>query len=159
VATYLVVCRHMSTWLYQFWLFSFRTAKHWGRGPHHWTADLLGFDDFQEAVSNLSPNTHALANTPDDNIYSPYRVAEHVVTRAYPQPSPLCRWAIHVSYPPYEPIPEPLAGTTCDPYDESTWEAWEGSHQAASFDETLMNGLESNDFSTLRATDLPVAVP
>jgi hypothetical protein len=47
----------------------------------------------------------------------------------------------------------------CNPYDEATWRAWTRTPYAPSFEETLSNGLESNDFSTLRAADLPVAVP
>ena len=30
----------MSTWLYQFWFFPFKTVKHWGRGPRGWTESL-----------------------------------------------------------------------------------------------------------------------
>jgi hypothetical protein len=149
----------MSTWLYQFWLFSFRTAKNWGRGPRNWTSDLLGFDNFQETISNLSPNTHELASTPDGVIHSPRNVAGSAITWAYPPPSPLCRWAIHVKQEDYEPLPGPPAEVICNPSDESTWKEWEATPQALSFDETLRNGLESNDFSNLRAADLPVAVP
>ena len=159
MAAYSVAYRHMSTWLYQFWLFSFRTAKHWGRGPRNWTADLLGFDNFQEATSNLSPNTHGLTDTPDSAMHSPRDIAVSDVARAYLPPSSLCRWAIHIEQAPYEPLPESSAEATYNPYDESTWKAWEGSYKGPSFDETLTNGLESNDFSTLRASDLPVAVP
>jgi hypothetical protein len=159
VATYSVAYRHMSTWLYQFWFFSFRTAKNWGRGPRNWTADLLGFENFQETISLSSPNTHGPTGTPSGVIHSPRNVAGYAVTRAYPSPSPLCRWAIHVSPPKYNPLPDPPAGLTYDPSNESTWRAWESSSQAPSFDETLRNGLESNDFSTLRAAELPVAVP
>lgn len=149
----------MSTWLYQFWLFSFRTAKNWGRGPRSWTADLLGFDNFQETISNLSPNTHELTSTPDGVIHSPRNVAGSAVTWAYPPPSPLCRWAIHVIQEDYVPLPDQPAEVICNPSDESTWKEWEATPQAPSFDETLRNGLESNDFSNLRAADLPVAVP
>jgi hypothetical protein len=149
----------MSTWLYQFWLFSFRTAKNWGRGPRNWTADLLGFDNFQETIPNLSPNTHGLTDTPNDTMHSPRSIAASDVARAYLPPSSLCRWAIHINQAPYEPLPEPPAEETYNPYDEGTWKAWEGSYKGPSFDETLRNGLESNDFSTLRASELPIAVP
>lgn len=33
----------MFSWLYQFWFFSFITAKHWGRDPRDWTAETLNF--------------------------------------------------------------------------------------------------------------------
>jgi hypothetical protein len=149
----------MSTWLYQFWLFSFRTAKNWGRGPRNWTADLLGFHNFQETISNLSPNTHGLTSTPDGVIHSPRNVVGSAVTCAYPPSSPLCRWAIHMDQEYYEALPDPPAEAVCNPSDESNWKEWEATPQALSFDETLRSGLESNDFSNLRVADLPAAVP
>ena len=159
MATYPVAYRQMSVWLYQFWFFSFRSAKNWGRGPRNWTADLLGFENFQETISSMSPNTHGLIDTPDSTVHSPRNIALSDVTPAYLPPSPLCRWAIHIRYPQYDPLPEPLVEATYNPYDESTWRAWAGSYEGPSFDETLSNSLESNDFSSLRASDLPVAVP
>jgi hypothetical protein len=56
--------RVILTWLYQFWLFSFQTAKNWGYGPRNWTADLLRFEDYHELVSGVSPDTHGLKITP-----------------------------------------------------------------------------------------------
>ena len=49
----------MSTWMYQVWLFSFKTAKNWGRGPQNWTADILGLGVYQQrtTISNSLPST------------------------------------------------------------------------------------------------------
>ena len=57
----------LSMWMYQFWLFSFKKAKHWGRGPHDWIAGILGFDDYRQrkAISTFP------ANTPGRNMRTP----------------------------------------------------------------------------------------
>lgn len=147
----------MSTWLYQFWLFSFQTAKNWGRGPRNWTAELLRFDDFHDPISIASPNTLLLKNTLWATVGSPRNVSAN--TRVSPSPSPLCRWAIHVRLVLYQPLPGPPAEIFDNPYGEGSWRAWGNSKPSPSFEETLTNGLESNDFSTFRVSDLPVAVP
>lgn len=41
----------MTTWLYQFQFFAFKTAKFWGRGPRDWDAENLGFLGTMPAVS------------------------------------------------------------------------------------------------------------
>jgi hypothetical protein len=51
----------MSTWCHQFWLFSYKTAKYWGRGPRVWTPNLLAFGTIQGPeldFSSESPNTN-----------------------------------------------------------------------------------------------------
>lgn len=48
----------MSIWLYQFWIFGFRTAKNWGDSISELSAEELGFGQNQElgsAISSLSP--------------------------------------------------------------------------------------------------------
>src|SRR2546421_12986922 len=99
----------LSTWLYQFWLFSFLTAKHWGRGPRDWTADILRYDDYQGFMTISSPNTPALemnaprdVQTPSDSVgLSPH------AQRSIQLPSGLCRWAVHVDEVEYDPLPSP----------------------------------------------------
>jgi hypothetical protein len=150
----------MSTWLYQFWLFSVRTAKNWGRGPRLFTADLLGFNDLQDAVTISSPNTPGLHTTIFDNdTTSRRRIALPDIARTYSGPSPLCRWTIHVVPISYKPLPDLPEEEHYNPYDESTWKPWKDIPGAPKFDEILRNGLESNDFSNLKASDLPIAVP
>ena len=148
----------MSTWLYQFWLFSFRTAKNWGRGPRDWTANLLSFHKFGESNSILSPNGHGVTSTPNRTMLVPQTAADPADFPTHPPPSPLCFWAIHLDAIQYVALPELLGETHCNSHDEETWTTWEISSNATNFEEKLKSGLESNDFSTIRAADLPVAV-
>jgi hypothetical protein len=76
-----------------------------------------------------------------------------------PKPSPLCQWSIHIgidddamtSSTPSTP------SNANDPEDESTWTDW-GIDDSMQFNDTLSDGLESNDFSNVRAKDLPIAL-
>ena len=149
----------MSTWLYQFWLFSVRTAKNWGRGPQTWTADLLGFNEMEDLMTISSPNTpgNHQAVLGGDKVSSLSKISSKPA-RIVPAPSSLCRWAIHTAPIRYESLPDPPKEGLEDPGDESTWRLWNDTQTGPSFDETLKNGLESNDFSSLKAADLPIAV-
>lgn len=147
----------MSTWLYQFWLFSFHTAKNWGRGPRNWTADLLGFNDMQGISSPNTPGS--LTERPGGINSSNHRRITANTIDVFPRPSSLCRWAIHAVSIGYQAIPDPIREEYCDPHDETTWQPWDDRIQIPSFTETLSNGLESSDFSNLKAADLPITVP
>ena len=98
----------MSTWLYQFWLFSFKTAKYWGKGPRNWTADLLDQDKYLEKLSISSPNT------PGTNVASPSYYAiprshtsDGFMTADAETPNPFCKWGIHLYDLEYEEISSP----------------------------------------------------
>lgn len=154
----------MSTWLYQFWFHGFKTAKHWGRGPQQWTADLLGFDAIpveSPAPLPISPRMNFGAATfhlsqagfPKSPSLKVYTV--HV-------PSQLCHWSIHyretVGYTPLSsrtPSPDPNP----NPFDESSWKDWPSSLGQQPCQERLFDSLASNDFSNIKAEDLPIAVP
>lgn len=154
----------MSTWMYQYWLFAFKTAKHWGRGPQDWTAGLLGFDDYHQRtlISISSPNTPgATVGTPasqptprNDEITDPALVS------AVNMPSPLCRWSIHCADPDYESVPSPPRSPSenLNPNDEESWPLWPGSRDSKEFTEKLSDSLETNDFSNVRLDDLPIAM-
>ena len=158
------VCSTMSTWMYQYWLFAFKTAKHWGRGPQDWTAGLLGFDDYHQRtmISISSPNTPgAIAGTPasqqtprNDEITDPALVS------AVNMPSSLCRWSIHYAQPYYESVPSPPRSPSgnFNPNDEESWPLWPGSRDSKDFTEKLSDSLETNNFSNVRPDDLPIAV-
>jgi hypothetical protein len=146
----------MSTWLYQFWLFSFKTAKYWGKGPRNWTADLLDLDKHLERLSISSPNT------PGPNIASP---GQRTTPRSHASdgtsaheemPTFLCQWGIHLRGFKYEAIPSP-------PPEEDMlrdkWADWLDSWKDRSFTEKLRDGLECNNFSNFDADGLPVALP
>ncbi|KAH8702802.1 hypothetical protein GQ44DRAFT_753373 [Phaeosphaeriaceae sp. PMI808] len=128
--------RHLSDWLYQYWLFCFKTAKHWGKGPTIWTAQHLDFNH--------------LPGTPQDST-------------AGPMPSNLCQWYIHVEEKYYEAIAEdqPTSASFSDYNldDDSTWEPWPQSREQPPLQTRLRDGLEHNDFSPTPAANLPVAIP
>ncbi|KAI9764311.1 MAG: hypothetical protein M1840_008529 [Geoglossum simile] len=141
--------RVMSTWLYQFWLFSFRTAKYWGWGPRDWTADNLGFTTHEVPTFTSSPHTpNAIAPSPD-------MVMDWSLEDTAQKPSPFCHWSIHVEEVIYERMPfTNPAGP--DPSKDGSWTEWP---ETTSFEEKLRNCLESNDFSNIKADQLPLAVP
>ncbi|MCJ1262343.1 hypothetical protein MMC22_002213 [Lobaria immixta] len=154
----------MSTWLYQFWFHGFKTAKHWGRGPQRWTADLLRFD----AIHAASPAPLPISPTMDfgatDFQLSPAKRSENLGSRnrTVHVPSQLCNWSIHyqsdVSYKPLKsrtPSPEPNP----DPLDERSWKDWPRFSDQQPCQERLLDSLAKNDFSDIKAEDLPIAVP
>ncbi|KAI4649044.1 uncharacterized protein J4E78_008562 [Alternaria triticimaculans] len=145
--------RALSDWLYQYWFFCFKTAKHWGKGPRIWTAELLNFEQY------LSTGRSSLPGTPQDLTHGSTPHSDDEPT----PPSDLCRWYVHVHEQRYEPIPEdvsePRAFPQPDPDDDTTWASWSPSEQQASLQAHLRNALEHNDFSPTPAADLPVAIP
>ena len=154
----------MSTWMYQFWLFSFKTAKHWGRGPQDWTAEILSFDNYhQRRTISIS-----LPNTPGVNMGTPAsqstpgedRPNDPAAMNDGKRPSSLCRWSIHCADVEYEEVPSPPRSPprTLDLDDEKSWPAWPSSYVPKDFTEKLTDSLESNDFSNVRLYDLPIAM-
>ena len=154
----------MSTWMYQFWLFSYKTAKHWGRGPKDWTADILGFHNYHHrtTISISSPNT------PDAGVGTP---ASHFTPRseemastnaesAAKEPSSLCRWSIHYKPIRYRriPSPPPSPPDNVNLQDEERWPEWSASSGPMHLTEKLCDNLESNNFSTITVNQLPIAV-
>lgn len=77
-------------------------------------------------------------------------------------PSQLCHWSIHyrdgIKYERLKsrtPSPEPNP----DPLDERTWKDWPSFSEQPSYQEVLLDSLARNDFSDIKAEDLPIAVP
>jgi hypothetical protein len=143
----------MSDWLYQYWFFSFKTAKHWGKGPTSWTAELLNFDRFS------SHNQRSLPGTPRERVRNDSENTEPPLT-----PTDLCRWFIHVraDWPYYDEIPgEENVQHSRDqnPDDEATWRPWLEDQQLPQLATRLRNALEHNDFSPTPTSSLPVAIP
>jgi hypothetical protein len=143
----------MSEWLYQYWFFCFKTAKHWGKGPTAWTAELLNFDSF-------SPRTqHSLPGTPQEPLHDNAEDAESLNT-----PSDLCRWFVHVrgDWPGYEEIPDEedvQHRMGQNPDDEATWRPWQKDQLEPQLPTRLRDALEHNDFSPTPTASLPVAIP
>ena len=150
--------------MYQYWLFAFKTAKHWGHGPQDWTASILCFDKFhpQTTVSITSPNTSAASIGSPMFITTPRTDDTVGPTQAHTvqMPSPLCRWSIHYRQVSYESIPSPPRSPTADIEldDEKSWPRWPGSHGLNEYSKKLSDNLESNDFSNVKSGDLPIAV-
>lgn len=148
----------MSNWLYQFWFHGFKTAKHWGRGPQRWTADLLGFD----AIHVISPMSVPASPTMNFGVTNIQPESSSLRIRTVHIPSQLCHWSIHYhSNLEYEPLvsrtpsPEPYL----DPLDERSWKDWPSSSEQRTCQERLLESLAKNDFSNVKTEDLPIAVP
>ena len=148
----------------QYWLFAFKTAKHWGRGPQDWTASILGFDeDPQRAIVSVSSpktpaanmNTSRSQPTPKNDEF-----LDPTCMNAEKMPSSLCRWSIHCRDIPYESIPSPPRSPTeiFNLDDEENWPTWPRSTNLEGYTEKLCGNLESNDFSSVKVSDLPIAV-
>lgn len=75
-------------------------------------------------------------------------------------PSALCRWSIHYQGIRYDPIPSPPRSPTenFDLDDEKNWPRWPRSTNLGGYTEKLSGNLESNDFSSVKVGDLPIAV-
>src|SRR6266498_3095585 len=136
--------RIMSTWLYQFWLFSYETAKHWGRGPRDWTADLLDLDKHLEKLTISSPNTPGMiaeSPAPAATIQSQNHTGSMMMDGT--TPTILCQWGVHLHRPEGIDSPPPLDDIEDLPDKGADWpKSW----HRLSFLEKLRNGLESNDF-------------
>ena len=154
----------MSNWLFQFWYFAFKSAKHWGRGPYTWSASELRFP----AQQYFSPSPTLAPSPSSDRSRSPPRdrhVRRH--TRVpLPMPPPLCRWSVHchedlVTYEQDShhegPDLEDREGEDAD--DESTWRDWPAEKREQAYHERLFEGIVANDFSNIDGSDLPIALP
>jgi hypothetical protein len=137
----------MSTWLYQYWLFSFTTAKYWGRGPRAWTSENLGLRPADSSVAQ-SP---AIAASP----------GQQSATKPIMEPSQLCKWAIHVEYD--QIISETGSvdengGDDSSNLHRSTAHEWPSSWNEPKLEQRLANALEHNDFSDMGSSSLPISV-
>ena len=150
--------------MYQFWLFSYKTAKHWGRGPQNWTADILGFQNYHQrgTISLSSPSTPgAGVGTPASQL-TPRgdEMANINMESDEREPSSLCRWSIHYKSIPYEnsPLNPGSPPEDVDVHDEDNWPEWSASSLSMGFSEKLCDNLQSNAFSNIDRDKLPIAV-
>jgi len=87
---------------------------------------------------------------------SPQEVSSNIVN--IQKPSNLCRWSIHVREIDYDRVDSPRpAEDPVDPEDESSWKPWARGQTILEFAERLQENLESNEFSTVEARELPVS--
>ncbi|PMD49347.1 uncharacterized protein K444DRAFT_298311 [Hyaloscypha bicolor E] len=139
------------TWLNQFWLFGFQTAKNWGRGPRHWTADNLGFYQHRGSGTLSLPNTPGL-NAGSPMISDPGEKGAKVGIK----PSQLCRWSIHVPDEDYEEVPSPPGDDEYgDGQNESSWKEWPQSWVNHPIEEKIVDALQTNSFSSLSVDEIP----
>ena len=154
----------MSTWMYQFWLFSYKTAKHWGRGPQDWTADILGFDNYNQwtTISISSPSTPGAGiGTPASQSATGVEETANLNMENAPRgPSSLCRWSIHCKRIPFEKLPSPPGSPPegVNLRDQESWPEWSASGGPIVFTKKLCDNLESNNFSNIEVDKMPIAV-
>lgn len=149
----------MSTWMYQFWLLSFKTAKHWGKGPREWTAEMLGFDDPRpQPHAHFLPDTTGSAETPGSRSRRSIDIRDRASSDVPSTPTPLCRWSIHCESVEYEELPSPPGSPSqgFDLDDEQSWPAWPGHLASRNIEEKLCDSLENNRFSDIHRKDLPI---
>ena len=157
----------MSTWLYQYWLYCFKTAKSWGRGPKEWNVESLQFLNGLQAVSHI-PRTDLTLPEFNVIITDSSQLEERVnASLGCPQrrlmPHALCRWSIHrnpeaveAEFDNFTSEPPDL---NPDPSDDTSWKSWPDSWKAPPLQERLLESLASNSFSNVKTEDLPIAVP
>ncbi|RYP20950.1 hypothetical protein DL765_002487 [Monosporascus sp. GIB2] len=134
------------TWLHDRWMYSFMTAKYWGKGPRYWTAQTIEFKTGTDK-SLLEPATQS--DSPG------YRLTPSAQSF---QPKSECHWTIHHHEDEYEALPDSLDDDPNRKYDienESTWPTWTSSVDARSFSETINEGLERNAFSKCLDNEIP----
>ena len=150
--------------MYQFWLFSYRTAKHWGRGPQDWTADILGFDNYNQrtTISSSSPSTPGAGIGTPASQFAPgvEETANLNIESAARGPSSLCQWSIHCKPIQYKRIPSPARSPpeAVNLRNEESWPEWPASGEPMNFTKKLCDNLESNDFSNIGIDKMPIAV-
>ena len=155
--------RTLSKWLYQYWYFGFKTAKHWGRGPRAWTADNLNFGHNILSLDGPSPNTNA--NSPvgifHSSVNSPGNWNHHRTHASnIPNPTQLCRWSIHVFQSEYEAVFSPPPQSSDSSADENAehFKEWPAGWHKPPFEQRLRDNFATNDFSDLKAEDLPISI-
>ncbi|KAK5943158.1 hypothetical protein PMZ80_004164 [Knufia obscura] len=139
----LIEQKTLSIWLYQYWFYSFVTAQEWGRGPLHWTADLLNFADYG-AVRPAS-----LTNTPYHDAPSSTPRVRHTI----PGPPSTCYWSIHVDED--DIVEEPWAAES---EHDVSGNHWPRARVDDSVEERLLGGLRNNSFSDVAEDQLPVSI-
>ncbi|KAL8366442.1 hypothetical protein RB595_004972 [Gaeumannomyces hyphopodioides] len=135
-----------SVWFHDLFLFSFMSAKYFGKGPTRWNADLIAARSLGSQPAGASPSprpARALTGTP--NSAPPSDDTE--------LPTMLCRWSIHYRHEEWE-------DSCCDHSytqeidNESTWKPWTENSQ--SLPEVIKEGIASGSF-TRETTSLPVS--
>ncbi|KAI1412722.1 hypothetical protein F5Y13DRAFT_199610 [Hypoxylon sp. FL1857] len=147
-----------ATWLHDFWMYCFMTAKYWGRGPETWSFSLINFKSFAG---------NPIASTPDYRIgqeQSSESLSPIATSSSSSSLTQLCRWSIHhldtidyerIQSPP--PDPRERSEEQFDVEDESTWSRWSGEKYPEDLATTINQGLQQNIFTAVQPESLPLA--
>ena len=162
--------RIVTDWLYQFWFFAFKTAKHWGRGPQEW--NIQNIRRFLEApIGSPQADTsislfREFIDYDHHQAYSPLATSPRSALKVQIlKPPSLCRWSIHcdpesVKYDGDIIVDVPSSNSTeVDPADMSSWHTWSKDGEMSSLEGRLLDGLKSNEFSGIDGDNLPLAIP
>ncbi|KAI1207805.1 uncharacterized protein F4807DRAFT_167323 [Annulohypoxylon truncatum] len=145
-----------ATWLHDFWMYSFMTAKYWGRGPKTWTFSLINFKSFAKHLVPPTPDHHITFEETSESSSST------AIVPPFDSPTQLCRWTIHHEDPEYEDIPSPPSQSSDEPDarfdidDESTWSQWRTDDLSRDLASTIGKGLQENAFSAIQPESLPL---
>lgn len=144
----------MATWLYQFWLFAYKTARKWGKGPRNWTQGLLELDRYMDQLAISAPGT------PGSNGTSPAEIRNGTTASSWlldgRTPSILCNWSVHLPSLHYERIATPESDDSDD--DVLREKDWPKSNRE-DFLKKLHNALRNNHFSNIDEDKLPICLP
>ncbi|KAF8246419.1 hypothetical protein K440DRAFT_662174 [Wilcoxina mikolae CBS 423.85] len=136
----------MSMWLYQYWVYAYKTAKSWGRGPREWNAETLGFNRQAQAIYSSQQRT--LGWTPPSLCISVQHL-EYDDSREPESPSVVTD----------EEEMEEDASFPALPDRQDTRNIWPSSWQKPPYETKILHGLASNSFSNIESNRLPVALP
>ncbi|KAK8044160.1 hypothetical protein PG993_004184 [Apiospora rasikravindrae] len=142
-------------WLDQFWYFSFKTFKHWGKGPRYWTANMLQFDDPLNLVT--SPSTPGAITSSHEHALSVDSTSRD--GHGLFQPTALCRWSIHNPEGLFYETPSPPTEPS-DEYDINNpdeWPWWPRESPPANPITHLQEALRTNEFSNIDVDQLPLS--
>ena len=158
--------RIMSTWLYQYWFYCFKTAKNWGRGPREWNVESLLFSNGLYDVTPILATNLSLSDSDilmtDVHESNKQVDALEVPSQRITMPPTLCRWSIHcdpeaveaeVENLDFEPDPNP------DPSNEASWKPWPQSWKEPLLQKRLLDSLATNNFSNVKTKNLTIAIP
>jgi hypothetical protein len=144
------IYRALTTWLYQFWLFSYKTVKQWGSDPTEWTRETLEFHKYGDKRSAHSPSASAIgfdAHSPDKPMTTGGNDGDqHLIEK----PCSLCRWTIHVAT-------SNTPSYSIDYSDQAErGTVYSSNLQPLNVEQKLYEGLSSNQFSTVDISSLPI---
>ena len=146
----------MSIWLYEFWLFGFTTAKNWGCGPQTRNATNLRFPDRKSSSINSAARLPGPPESGTQNQSTNFPESHDVGSTDVAGPFQFCRWSVHTEYCTASDSHYVSESSSKSEFDGG---GWQESQKAPTFEERLKETLESNDFSSINLSQVPLLVP